>query len=175
MAGTGAVAALLPGVEVDYDRYGAAEAALAWSDREVELTGIEGRATAAARALIKKVVAALQRSDAAVGHLKFLIRDHYRDAKVSITAADLARGGGNESAAWAEQLPTLAGGRVTLIFNARVEMDAGSLERLIDQAVAEAAAALNRERASAPVQLHTRSRSAFHPAYPEPIYRITSR
>ena len=175
LAGTGAVAALLPGVEVDYDRYGAAEAALAWSDREVELTGIEGRATAAARALIKKVVAALQRSDAAVGHLKFLIRDHYRDAKVSITAADLARGGGNESAAWAEQLPTLAGGRVTLIFNARVEMDAGSLERLIDQAVAEAAAALNRERASAPVQLHTRSRSAFHPAYPEPIYRITSR
>ena len=173
--------ALLAGVEVDYDRYGAAEAALAWSDRELELTGIEGRATAAARAVIGRVVAALQRSDAAVGHVKFLIRDHYRDAKVSITAADLAdgggadlaRGGGNGSGAWQEQLPALAGDRITLIVNARVEMDAGALDRLIDQAVAEAAAALNRERASAPVQVHTRGRSAFHPAYPEPVYRIT--
>ena len=172
--------ALLPGVEVDYDRYGAAEAALAWSDREVELTGIEGRATAAARAVIERVVAALQRGDAAVGHVKFLIRDHYRDAKVSITAADLAdgagadlaRGAGNQADAWQEQLPTLAGDRITLIVNARVEMDAGVLERLIDRAVAEAGAALNREHAAVPVQVHTRSRSAFHPAYPEPVYRI---
>ena len=187
IAADGAAAALLPadallsGVEVDYERYGAAEAALAWSDREVELTGIEGRATAAARAVIERVVGALRRGDAAVGHVKFLIRDHYRDAKVSITAADLAdgggtdlaRGGGNRAGAWQEQLPTLAGARVTLIVNARVEMDAGALERLIDQAVAEAVAALNRERASAPVQVHTRSRAAFHPAYPEPVYRIT--
>ena len=51
-------------------------------------------------------------------------------------------------------------------------MDAGALERLIDRAVAEAVAALNREHASVPVQVHTRSRSAFHPAYPEPVYRI---
>ena len=165
--------ALLSGVEVDYERYGAAEAALAWSDREVELTGIEGRATAAARAVIERVVGALRRGDAAVGHLKFLIRDHYRDAKVSITGADLARGGGNRAGAWQEQLPALAGARITLIVNARVEMDAGALERLIDQAVAEAVAALNREHASAPVQVHTRSRAAFHPAYPEPVYRIT--
>ena len=171
----------LPGVEVDYDRYGAAEAALAWSDREVELTGIEGRATAAARAVIERVVAALQRGNAAVGHVKFLIRDHYRDAKVSITAADLAEGAGadlardagNQADAWQEQLPTLAGDRITLIVNARVEMDAGVLERLIDRAVAEAGAALNREHAAVPVQVHTRSRSAFHPAYPEPVYRIT--
>ena len=187
IAADGAAAALLPadallsGVEVDYERYGAAEAALAWSDREVELTGIEGRATAAARTVIERVVGALRRGDAAVGHLKFLIRDHYRDAKVSITAADLAdgggadlaRGGGNRAGAWQEQFPTLAGARITLIVNARVEMDAGALERLIDQAVAEAVAALNREHASAPVQVHTRSRAAFHPAYPEPVYRIT--
>ena len=173
--------ALLSGVEVDYERYGAAEAALAWNDREVELTGIEGRATDAAHAVIERVVAALRRGDAAVGHVKFLIRDHYRDAKVSITAADLADGAGadlardagNQADAWQEQLPTLAGDRITLIVNARVEMDAGVLERLIDRAVAEAGAALNREHAAVPVQVHTRSRSAFHPAYPEPVYRIT--
>ena len=174
--------ALLDGVEVDYDRYGAAEAALAWNDREVELTGVAGRATAAAGAVIERVVAALcgGAGAGALGHLKFLVRDHYRDAKVSITAADLAPGGGVDPAhrggagrdAWRAQLPSLAGGRVTLIVNARVEMDAEALERRIDGAVAEAVAALNRERAPAPVQVHTRSRSAFHPAYPEPVHRV---
>ena len=72
---------LLAGVEVDYERYGAAEAALAWNDREVELTGVEGRTTDAARAVIERVVAALRDRGGAVGHLKFLVRDHYRDAK----------------------------------------------------------------------------------------------
>ena len=52
-------------------------------------------------------------------------------------------------------------------------MDAGALDRLIDRAVTEAAAALSRERSSTPVRAHTRSRSAFHPAYPEPVHRIT--
>ena len=165
--------ALLSGVEVDYDRYGAAEAALAWNDREVELTGVEGRATAAARAMMEGVVAALRGGAGAVGHLKFLVRDHYRDAKVSITAADLADGGRPGQDAWQAQLPDLAGARVTLIVNARVEMDAGALERLLDRAVAEAVVALNRERAAAPVLAHTRSRTAFHPAYPEPVHRIT--
>ena len=172
---------LLPGVEVDYDRYGAAEAALAWNDREVALSGVDGRATAAALAVIERVVAVLHGGAAAVGHLKFLVRDHYRDAKVSITAADLAarkgadlsHGGGAGQGGWRAQLPDFAGDRVTLIVNARVEMDAGSLERLIDRAVTEAVAALNRGHTSTPVQAHTRSRSAFHPAYPEPVHRIT--
>ncbi len=166
--------ALLAGVEVDYDRYGAAEAALAWSDREVELAGVEGRTTDAARAVIERVVAALRDRGGAVGHLKFLVRDHYRDAKVSVTGADLEDGGEVSSSAWRSQLPNLAGGRVTLIVNARVEMDAGALEGLIDRAVAEAAAALSREHAATPVRARSRSQSAFHPAYPEPVHRIPS-
>ena len=174
--------ALLSGVEVDYDRYGAAEAALAWNDREVELTGVDGRATAAAGAVIERVVAALRDGGGAVGHLKFLVRDHYRDAKVSITAADLTDGGDADLAdggealpgAWRAQLPHLAGARVALIVNARVEMDAGALDGLIDRAVAEAAAALNRDHSCPPVRAHTRSHSAFHPAYPEPVHRVTA-
>ena len=166
---------LLAGVEVDYERYGAAEAALAWNDREVELTGVEGRTTGAARAVIERVVAALRDRGGAVGHLKFLVRDHYRDAKVSVTGADLADPGEVSPGAWRSQLPDLAGARVTLIVNARVEMDADALDELIDRAVAEAAAALSRQHPSAPVQAHTRSRSAFRPAYPEPVHRISPR
>ena len=163
---------LLAGVEVDYDRYGAAEAALAWNDREVELSGVEGRTTGAARAVIERVVAALRDRGGAVGHVKFLVRDHYRDAKVSVTGADLADGGGDSAGAWRAQLPDLTGARVTLTVNARVEMDAGALDGLIDRAVTDAAAALSRG-SSTPVRAHTRSRSAFHPAYPEPVHRIT--
>ncbi|MDE0027569.1 MAG: hypothetical protein OXP69_24410 [Spirochaetaceae bacterium] len=165
--------ALLSGVEVDYERYGAAEAALAWNDREVELTGVEGHTTGAARAVIEGVVAALRDRGGAVGHLKFLVRDHYRDAKVSVTGADLAGGGAVSGGAWRSQLPDLVGDRVTLIVNARVEMDADALDRLIDRAVAEAAVALSREHSSTPVHAHTRSHAAFRPAYPEPVHRIT--
>ena len=158
------------GVEVDYERYAAAEAALAWNDREVELSGVEGRATEAVRAVIDGVAAALQRRRAAVGHLKFLVRDHYRDARVSITGADLPQRGG-PGASWHDQLPPLAGDRVTMIVNARVEMDAADLARLIDGAVAAAATALDRG-AAAPVTVRTRSRSAFHPAFPEPVHLV---
>ena len=172
VATDGSATALAPGVEVDYERYGAAEAALAWNDREVELSDVGGRATEAARAVIDGVVAALQRRRAAVGHLKFLIRDHYRDAKVSITGADLPRQDGHE-ATWHDQLPPLAGDRVTMIVNARVEMDAADLERLIDDAVIAAASGLSRGADPAPaVNVVTRRRSAFHPAFPEPVYRI---
>lgn len=168
----GSATALAPGVEVDYARYGAAEAALAWNDREIELSDVGGRATEAARAVIDGVVAALQRRRAAVGHLKFLIRDHYRDAKVSITGADLPWQVGHE-ATWHDQLPPLAGDRVTMIVNARVEMDAADLERLIDEAVAAAASGLSSGVDGAlAVKVATRRRSAFHPAFPEPVYRI---
>jgi len=165
-------APLLPGVEVDYEQYGAAEAALAWNDREIELSGVAGRATAVAQAVIDGVAAALHRRGAAVGHLKFLIRDHYRDAKVSITGADLP-GNGPPAAAWHDQLPPLAGDRVTMVVNARVEMDAADLELLIDDAVAAAASGLSAAADSAPaIEVATRRRSAFHPAFPEPVYRI---
>ena len=172
VAATGAVPALAPGVEVDYEQYGAAEAALAWNDREVEFSGVTGRATEAVRAAIDGVTTALQRRRAAVGHLKFLVRDHYRDARVSVTGADLPGNGTPASPAWHDQLPHLAGDRVTLIVNARVEMDAADLERLIDTAVADAAASLGGGKATTPIQVRTRSRSAFHPAYPEPVHRI---
>ena len=172
VAAGGAAPTLEPGVEVDYEQYGAAEAALAWNDREVELSGVEGRATEAARAMIDGVTAALQRRRAAVGHLKFLIRDHYRDAKVSITGADLPRRHAH-GATWHDQLPSLAGDRVTMIVNARVEMDAGDLERLIDDAVAAAASGLSAGADAAPaINVATRRRAAFHPGFPEPVYRI---
>ena len=172
VAAGAAAPALAPGVEVDYEQYGAAEAALAWNDREVELSGVEGRATEAARALIDGVAAALQRRRAAVGHLKFLIRDHYRDAKVSITGADLPRRDAH-GAAWHDQLPPLVGDRVTMIVNARVEMEAADLERLIDDAVTAAAAGLSTDVDGAlTVNVATRRRAAFHPAFPEPVYRI---
>ena len=172
VAASGAAPTLAPGVEVDYERYGAAEAALAWNDREFELSGVAGRTTEAARAVIDGVAAALQRRRAAVGHLKFLIRDHYRDAKVSITGADLPRRDAH-AATWHDQLPPLAGDRVTMVVNARVEMDAADLERLIDDAVAAAASGLSPSVDGAlAVKVKTRTRAAFHPAFPEPVYRI---
>ena len=62
-----------------------------------------------------------------------------------------------------------------MIVNARVEMDAADLERLIDTAVAHAASSLGPGAATAAIPVRTRSRSAFHPAYPEPVHLVKRR
>ena len=58
-----------------------------------------------------------------------------------------------------------------MIVNARVEMDAADLERLIDDAVAAAASGLSGSGAHT-VNVATRRCAAFHPGFPEPVYRI---
>ena len=73
---------------IDYARYGAGEEALAWLDAEVRVDAAEGGARAAAGRLVHAVAAAVNEEADAIGHVKFLIRDHLNDVKVSHTAAD---------------------------------------------------------------------------------------
>ena len=70
---------------IDYARYGAGEEALAWLDAEVRVDAAEGGARAAAGRLVRAVVAEISDEADAIGHVKFLIRDHMYDVKVSHT------------------------------------------------------------------------------------------
>ena len=72
---------------IDYARYGAGEEALAWLDAEVQVESNEGGAREAAGRLVRAVIAEVNHSADAIGHVKFLIRDHLYDVKVSHTAA----------------------------------------------------------------------------------------
>ena len=147
---------------IDYARYGAGEEALAWLDAEVRVDAAEGGARAAAVRLVRAVVAEVSDEANAVGHVKFLIRDQLYDVKVSHTAADETP----NQALFNElrQLERLSDRRLYVIVNARAEIGAESLQRILERAVAPSPSG----------ETLTIIRSAtFHPAPPQPVEETT--
>ena len=147
---------------IDYARYGAGEEALAWLDAEVRVDAAEGGARAAAGRLVRAVVAKVSDGADTIGHVKFLIRDHLYDVKVSHTAADETP----NQALFDElrQLELLSDRRLHVVVNARAEIGAEPLQRILERAVA----------ASRTGETLTIIRSAtFHPAPPQPVQETT--
>ena len=142
---------------IDYARYGAGEEALAWLDAEVRVDAADGRAREAACRLVNSVVAEVSGEADAIGHVKFLIRDHLYDVKVSRTAADERP----EQALLNElgQLDQLSDRQLYVVVNARAEIGADRLQRILKQAVAAPAGGTN---------LSIIRSVAFHPAPPQP-------
>lgn len=140
-------------VDMDYQRYGQGEARLAWVDERFELSV----PPASGREVIARILSDLQSrltaSQAAVGHLKVLVEAGPVRHKASLTT--LAH------ADWLATLPDLPGEKVQLLVNARVEMPAEDLSRLVRQAV---------DSAGVPVTLLHGDQ--FHPAQPVPTHRI---
>jgi Ni2+-binding GTPase involved in maturation of urease and hydrogenase len=146
-------------LDIDYDRYGAGEAVLAWCDAEIVFSRGLGDNTEPTRSMIAAVVDAVQRETEGIGHLKFVIQSATGSGKISVTASTID--------AWQTQFPSPIYGGVTLLVNARVEMDADKLASLIRRVVTEQVSqhSLTIELA----YLHS-----FHPSYPRPTHRMQS-
>lgn len=142
---------------IDYARYGAGEEALAWLDAEVRVDAAEGRAREAACRLVNSVVAEVSGEADAIGHVKFLIRDHLYDVKVSHTDADEAP----EQALLGElgQLERLSDYRLYVVINARAEIGAERLQRILERSVAVPDDGAN---------LTIVRSASFHPVAPQP-------
>lgn len=154
----------LPGVEIDYDIYGTAEAALSWNDREIQFTGTNNCAIDVVRDLLSYIMDKINQLNIIAGHIKFFIRSHSYDAKISMTANDLAET--NKNSSWKSTIPPLDGDQVSIIINARLEIDAMIMDRLIDSAI-------NLTIKSRPkIELNMSHHASFHPSYPKPIYRF---
>ncbi len=147
---------------IDYARYGAGEDALAWLDAEIRVNAIEGGARSAADRLVRAVVAEVSDEADAIGHVKFLIRDHLYDVKVSHTAADATP---NQTLLdELRQLERLSDRRLHVVVNARAEIGADALQRILKRTAAQ----------SASRETLTIIRSAtFHPAPPQPVLETT--
>lgn len=144
-------------LEIDYARYGAGEAALAWLDLDLALVvpGADGRAALAA--LIGAAAEAIRSSGLSVAHLKFFVQADEQGAKISVPALD--------DGAWAAQLPALPGGSLALLVNARVEAGADALRDTLLAALRSAAAAAN-------IAMNVRHAASFHPGQPVPTHRL---
>jgi Ni2+-binding GTPase involved in maturation of urease and hydrogenase len=154
-AGTGQA-----GLEIDYARYGAGEARLAWLDMQVQVGFAPGEGQQALRRIITGVVEALHRKGAGIGHLKWIVQETLSDGagafgeKISIPAY--------EEPGWEMHIPAPAGDTVLLLINVRVEMPAEALRGLIHEQLAASGAKIN-----------VREEMAFHPAQPKPTHRYT--
>lgn len=144
-------------LEIDYARYGAGEANLAWLDERLTCGVTAGQGREVALTFIGGVVSHLQARQIPIGHLKFIVTDG--DTKVKVSFATLAVEG------WRDEVPVLAGGRVEILVNARVEADAEDLRALVEEAVAETTEVTGAACTVSDV-------AAFHPSFPNPTRRL---
>ncbi len=151
--------AVAPGqsLDIDYERYGAGEAALAWLDERLVFEVSEGRGRDVVIAFMSEVLQTLEHRRLAIGHLKFMVKSGGTEVKVSFSTL-----GAND---WETGIPELSGPNIELIVNARVEAPAPALRQLVQQAAEDTASALG-------VTCEVYDVASFHPGFPSPTHRI---
>ena len=148
-------------LDVDYDRYAAAEAQLAWMNQELELTA-SGTfdPTGWARTALEHLSAWAARQDALIGHAKITVDTGGEDfAKLSVTGAGDAPVVDREAGGDAT--------RARAVFNARVACEPDEL----DAAVGRAATAADEAHH---VTSSATSPDSFKPGYPRPVHRLAA-
>jgi Ni2+-binding GTPase involved in maturation of urease and hydrogenase len=144
-------------VTIDYARYGAGEAQLAWFDAELQLTVPAGQGRKICQAMLGNLNAAIRGRNWPIGHVKFLLRGATLEHKVSFVTLP--------EADWQAELPNLSDTHLTLVINARVETDAAQLRAMVLETIATTA----QQYASACVETTV---AAFHPSMPQPRHRF---
>lgn len=142
-------------LDIDYQRYGAGEARLAWLDQTltIELAGQSGRQVL--QRLIEEFLAALQAHKAAIGHVKFLARSS-GGGSCKLSFPTLPEPG------WQARIPDLPGEQINLLINARVEMAADQLQSVFEDVLRRSGLDFTRENSQ-----------SFHPAQPKPTHRLS--
>ena len=143
-------------LDIDYQRYGAGEARLAWLDQTLTIdlsAGSDGRLVL--QRLIEQFLTAIRAYPAAIGHVKFLARSS-GGASCKLSFTTLAENG------WQERIPDLPGNQLNLLVNARVEIDAGQLRTLFEDVLQHSE-----------LDFHQQSSQSFHPSQPKPTHRFS--
>ncbi len=141
--------------EVDYERYGRAEAGLAWADSEIllesapENPGVE--LGAAFRSLFLALVARVKKEIGPAGHAKAFAGDARAGGKISIVSAGTDEGIRMELPEFHDSLPVL--------LNLRIEGSPERLEAVMRAGLAELGAKLG-------IAVTIRSMSVFSPSPP---------
>jgi len=138
----------LPSLDIDYDRYGAGEAKLAWLDQQLTIESPSQNAQAAALSLLSQ----LSKCNYPIGHVKGLID---QTTKVSFTSTGMTA-----------DVPIHPAANTSLLINARIQ----TTPEILSQLIAEAIAATGKAYACT---IHTTNASCFQPGFPRPTHRIS--
>jgi len=143
--------------EIDYDRYGAAEAELAWTNQTFEYQGAAAAPAAWVDCLLTEFAQASAAEDAAIGHVKVLVATPAGVTKASLTTTT------NQPTFDHRQIEPALEGTVTI--NARVQTAPDALNALLDRSIAAADTAFATR--SGP-----RAGQVFRPGFPVPVHRM---
>ena len=142
-------------LELDYQRYGAGEAELAWLDEEWIIPVPQENGRDAIIGILNRISTTLKAHHTPIGHLKFMVDTGAIQTKISLTTL--------EDPAWLREIPAFQTTQVRLLVNGRVQMEANQFKELVDSAFQ-----------SFGNQQEIRLSSAFHPAPPSPLYRYSN-
>jgi G3E family GTPase len=142
-------------LSIDYDKYGAGEAALAWLDASLVIHSKQ-RAVAKAYEFINDMVDEISFQNFPIGHLKFFLESGEWKKKFSYTS----RSQGIQSELSVEFIAD----RVTVIVNARVETDPQRLKEVFYHSLQK----IENQR----MHIEVLQLDAFQPGYPTPTHRL---
>lgn len=156
-------------LDVDYDRYAAAEAQLAWLNQRFDVRAPESASFDPVRwgtAVLRKITELADVPEAHIGHIKLAFDTDAGLFKASITgtASTREQNAGAESAA--DILPQGSATQGTAVVNARVACE----PEVLDQAVADSVGYAD-QIAGTTSQAHPGA--SFKPGYPKPVHRLT--
>jgi G3E family GTPase len=150
-------ATLRPALNIDYHKYGAGEAELAWLDEEIGIVSEDKNAVKAALLLADFIYNKIKAEHYPVGHLKFLLDNGHHQTKISFGPFD--------TNVMEQQHIIEESARALLLVNARVQTTPKALQGIITEAIVET------ENTTA-CKITEYTASAFQPGYPRPTYRI---
>jgi len=116
-------------IQVDYDRYGAAEAALAWLNATIDVASQrEFRSVDLGEALVVRVQRACREADYSVAHLKIMLITAEGSNWIAVTDSAAA-------AMWGAAINLPACRETSMIINARVCAQPEQLQQLVENAL----------------------------------------
>lgn len=150
-----------PGVlqDIDYERYGAGEAVLAWLDKSISLQVESAECANTVIDLIAAIAQDIRSRGWPIGHLKFIVQSGDSNTKISFTTV--------HTPGWERAISEIGSGSVSILINARVETAVDELASLVDKHVVEMA-----QRPG--IFCRTVEEDGFHPGFPRPTHRMTS-
>ncbi len=147
-------------LDIDYDRYAAAEAQLAWMNQELDLAGTDKGfdPTLWGRTVLEQLSAWAAAHDAVIGHAKLTVElDGQHFAKLSLTEAG--------ATPTLDRAATAAAHRGRAVINARVACEPDALDGAITASVEAADRVAGATSSTTPPV-------SFKPGYPRPVHRL---
>lgn len=144
-------------IDIDYVKYGAGEANLAWLDEEIEISTSDNSAVELVFDFIKKLTTEVTARNLPIGHLKFFISANGQFHKLSYTTI-LEK----ES-----KFPLILekANKVDLLVNARIQTTPDELRNIFIDL-------LNQIKLKPGVSIYEKHLSYFQPGFPNPTHRI---